>query len=237
MICCTSILWKRVFLCSYHSYTAPIIYPQFLWPRYVFYTMMASQFSSMVQARPGYFGSEFLKTERNLHTTVVQKKWMFKLHHIPPNGSIKFAAWLCKQITPHRLWWWWVKCKEVLLYDDTNSTHQSFPFEMAALDIEIFLSETPREPREQTLFQLQTESVTRVMSWYCVLLHKEATWPTECRNLHLCAYVILSGRQIQHILLHLAFTSHHSCGDATTRRPHPLSSYNLLCNIVITKPS
>lgn len=104
MICCTSIL-----LCSYHSYTAPIIYPQFLWPRYVFYTMMASQFSSMVQARPGYFGSEFLKTERNLHTTVVQKKWMFKLHHIPPNGSIKFAAWLCKQITPRRLWWWWHK--------------------------------------------------------------------------------------------------------------------------------
>lgn len=112
----------------------------------------ASQVSSIAQARPGYFGSEVLKTERNLHATAVQKKWTLKLNYLSPNGRIKFTAWLCKQITPHGLWWRWVKWKAVLLYDDTNNAPQ-----IAALNTEIFPSETPQEPREQTRFRLQTE--------------------------------------------------------------------------------
>lgn len=117
---------------------------------------VASFFSSIAQARAGYFGTELLKTERkeerNLHTIVVQKKQMLKLNSTSPKRCIKFTNWLCKQITPHRLWWQWLKCKEVHLYDDTN---RALPLKWLSWMCKLFLSKIPQE----TLFQLQTQSV------------------------------------------------------------------------------
>lgn len=81
MLHSTSILWKKVFIHSYRSYSAPIINLQFLKAWHVFHSL--KQPVSITQECPGYFDSELLKTERkeerNLHITVIQNRQMRKL--------------------------------------------------------------------------------------------------------------------------------------------------------------